>query len=69
MTSTYLGEYTSVRAALEDAHDDGDLTFYAPNFDIYIRVVDDTPAWPYHLVKRQDADRQFWTWQEMWEAP
>jgi hypothetical protein len=67
MTVTYLGRYASVREALDDANAAGDFTFYAPNYDIYIRVSQATEAddvLAYHLLLGID----FCTWQEMREA-
>jgi len=60
-TVTYLGKYASVREALDDAHAAGDSTFYAPNYDIYVRVVP-YHGRVYHLTARVDL---YWTWQEM----
>jgi hypothetical protein len=79
-TVTYLGRYASVREALDDAHAAGDFTFYAPNYDIYVRVSQATEAddvLAYHLIDAPSPKRvrgrrlvmeQRWTWQEMREA-
>lgn len=69
MTVTCLGEYGTVREALNDARADGDRTYYAPNYDIYVRVIHDRPGvWVHHLVQKWDVDCAFWTWQEMREV-
>lgn len=70
MTVTYLGEYASVREALDDANAAGDFTFYAPNFDIYVRVSQATEAddvLAYHLIGHRPRPHRpaRWTWQEM----
>jgi hypothetical protein len=66
-TVTYLGEYATVRDALDDAFRAGDFTFYAPNFDIYVRVARGAShgVRVYHLVQSIFVDRELWTWQEM----